>query len=424
MTKHFVCLKDSKSIKPLKCLLENLGLFDKGTKISLDETFGGFLVSLVDDITSTALDNLISSIKTELPSLVFEIVTKEVNNTSGTLSQKVADMLTRNTECDEFTVNLLIERLPKRFSIYPPLLLLPPGTLDTEIWQSVLKDLSQDCREELLTTILKYYSTKTNQLTHLAVNNPIPESNNEIRSPTQLLTLYGDFTNFWCHTVQNGIYQTWMPTHTMFSRGNIKEKARILSSYQDISDSTDVVDMYAGIGYFTLSYLKRGARRLFCWEINPYSVDGLVKGIEKNGFGPAYVILSDQKVSIERVLQSRCVIFLESNDKITKRFKEMIAQENDKFKLGLNISHINLGLLPKSTDSWSHACNIIDCYGATTSWLHVHENVGVSDLANYMKKTGEELQLLSQRTVTPVWLEKVKTFAPDVYHIVGDFNLI
>ncbi|TID22500.1 hypothetical protein CANINC_003275 [Pichia inconspicua] len=423
MKKDFICIKESKNLKPLKSLLEDCELFDKETKISQDAELDCFLVPLNDKFSSSDLNNLIDTVGAQFPGIYLQIISKDIKTSSITLSQKIFDILVQHG-LEELLVDQLVEKLPKRCSIYPPLLLLSSNTLNTEIWQSALSKLSDELRTKLFCLLLDHYSTSKVRLTHLAVNNPIPESNNEIRSPTQLIILYGDFTDFWCHTVQNGIYQTWMPSHTMFSRGNIKEKARILSSYEDISDSIDIVDMYAGIGYFTLSYLKRGARRLFCWEINPYSVEGLVKGIDKNGFGPAYVIQSGQQINLKKVVESRCIIFLESNENSTERFKELIAQENNELKLNLNISHINLGLLPKSTDSWKYACEIVDCYGANASWIHVHENVGVLDLDTYMENTAKRLQCMSKKSIYPVRLEKVKTFAPDVYHIVGDFKFV
>ena len=37
-------------------------------------------------------------------------------------------------------------------------------------------------------------------------------------------------------------------------------------------------DLYAGIGYFAFSYAKAGVGKVLCWEINPWSVDGLRRG--------------------------------------------------------------------------------------------------------------------------------------------------
>ena len=85
----------------------------------------------------------------------------------------------------------------------------------------------------------------------------------------------------------------------MFSRGNIREKARILGQIrlnqspfsglcsgelsQDLCE-IDVVDLYVGIGYFALPYLRKGVRRVFGWELNGWSVEGLRRGCIRNGF--------------------------------------------------------------------------------------------------------------------------------------------
>src|SRR5690606_18256943 len=100
---------------------------------------------------------------------------------------------------------------------------------------------------------------------------------------------------FWVSTKQNGIFQTWAPRYTMFSRGNITEKARILDFHRGDAGLERrkkslaalkglwAVDLYAGIGYFVFSYAKRGMRVL-CWEINPWSVEGLRRGALRNGW--------------------------------------------------------------------------------------------------------------------------------------------
>lgn len=418
-------MNGSKNVKIVKNLLEEFKCFDKRIKISRDIDTDIFIIPIANTLSADNIAELKNDIEARLPDININITCREIESQSTILAEQIRRILIESGKAHESSIDLLIDTLPKRYSIYPPLLLLPSNTLDTDIWQTSLKLLCHSSRDLVFQSILNFHATPTNPLTHLAINKPIPESDNAIRSPTQLTTLYGDFTDFWCHTVQNGIFQTWMPLHTMFSRGNIKEKARILSSYKDISANMDVVDMYAGIGYFTLSYLKRGAKRLFCWEINPYSVSGLAKGVKENGFGEAYVIKSDEEVVLERVLTTRCVIFLESNEKSIQRFEELKLQETDEKKLELQISHINLGLLPRATDSWPYTCKMIEMYGACKSWVHVHENVGVSDIGTYMEDTREQLQALSEkRTVKPVWLEKVKTFAPDVHHIVGDFEFV
>ena len=420
-----VILEDSKNIKNVKSALEKLNWLDKSTKIMQDPSTKSFHlpISTGSDIDLTQLEQKLSD---SIPNVKFKVILRSIDDeyhskSNGNTLQSILSQITENKEL----VLKLVNSFPKKYSIYTPLLLLPPKSLESEEWTSILNDLDNERKQTLFKSILDIYSTPSSSLTHLAINKPIPESDNIIRSPVHLTMLYGDFNNFWCHTVQNGIYQTWMPIHTMFSRGNIKEKSRILSlnneSYSNINYNTDVIDMYAGIGYFTLSYLKRGARRVYCWEINEYSVEGLIRGVKKNKFGECYLVKRNENIDYSKLLKARCVIFLESNEYCIDRVDEMIN-----LGTSFNISHINLGLLPTSVDSWPYTCKLLDNYGdKSSSWIHVHENIGTDEIEDFMDKTNDKLQsMLYNKKITPIWLEKVKTFAPDVYHIVGDFKLI
>ena len=430
MTAYYVRVDNGRHVKPLKTLLEKEGVFNHKLKITKLGPNNYAIPVLLDDNKTGEVESFKRLLIKVFPDIKVCIEkSEEVNGHEKTIGTSLAvamrGLFTSLGVGDEVLVSQLLVDLPRRYSIYPPLLLLPVNTLDSEVWNKFLANLSLPQRNQIFRLILEFYSTNTNALTHLAINKPIPESDNVIRSPTQLTTLYGDFNNFWCHVVQNGIYQTWMPTYTMFSRGNIKEKARILTSYEDIDHNHDVVDMYAGIGYFTLSYLKRGARRLYCWEINPYSVEGLSRGVTKNNFGNVYIVKKNEKVDLKQVNGARCVIFVESNEYCLERFRELKLQATSSVRFDLSISHVNLGLLPTSKPSWPYSCQLLDLYGAETTWIHVHENIGILDLDNFLQNASAKLQGLSEeKRVEPIWLEKVKTFAPDVYHVVGDFKLV
>ncbi len=79
---------------------------------------------------------------------------------------------------------------------------------------------------------------------------------------------------------ENGIFYSFDPTKVMFSPGNVN--SRIGESRGDLGPKT-VVDMFAGIGYFSLQIAigSRGARVYAC-ELNPNSYRYLVQNIEKN----------------------------------------------------------------------------------------------------------------------------------------------
>lgn len=370
--------------------------------------------------------------------------------------------------------------LPKRFTVYEPLLLLPANTFQAPLpWATFYAALTPHQRDELYASIAKH--CRRLGVTHIAVNAPIALTNrgeeNRIRSPTSLVPLYGDFGQgpptsatgdenaqpgeseleraFWVRTVQNnGIVQIWAPLYTMFSRGNITEKARILGQgpSQDTFPGLDedslqghsvaeisVVDMYAGIGYFVFSYLKRGVKRVWGWELNGWSVEGLRLGCEANGWGCR--VLRVQKdgaldMSLEELAgnlteNDRVVIFHGDN-----RYSAGVLNEIQRLMENQgtwnSVRHVNLGLLPSSRASWDNACKVLD--SGHGGWLHVHENVDVREVEEMKAKIIADLTILRQSSQTGqgvlsnavvkcCHVEHVKTYAPGVMHCVFDIHL-
>ena len=77
--------------------------------------------------------------------------------------------------------------------------------------------------------------------------------------------------------------------------------------------------------------------------------------------------------------------------------------------------------------------------GLQTVSLHVHENVAVLDFDAWIEQTTQALQKLvdgnngqagksdgsrAEAQVVFMHLEKIKTYAPGVWHICGDFNVV
>ena len=297
--------------------------------------------------------------------------------------------------------------VPKRWTVYPPMLLFSGNTNDT---------LPKDFCQYLLQHHQLMFGNKS--LTHVALNRPIIESD-ILRRPSSLVPLFGNFgpdwvdeptegdfnDAFWCLVVQNGIYQTWAPRYTMFSRGNIKEKKRILDHFKNLN-GTLVFDFYCGIGYFSLSYLRNGAK-LLCWELNPWSIEGFRRSLEHAGYKYKIYNTGDN-FSIDDISKYDACLFLESNEVIPSRLDSV--QVNS-----LNVSHVNLGLLPTSKPSWSIASNLVAEKSAASCLIHVHENVHVDEF----DKMKDEIEA-SYPNGTVKHIEKVKTFAPDVWHAVFD----
>ncbi|KAM0349732.1 hypothetical protein ACHAPU_003561 [Fusarium lateritium] len=333
---------------------------------------------------------------------------------------------------------------PKRFTIYEPMALLPTGSFTTSLWSNLLDTVGQEARQQLWVRILEQLSTQAKKpLTHLAVNEGIPlhkvgdeTDENVRRSPSGLRTLCGDFglegasaetpsqeefdKTLWVSTKQNGILQTWAPRWTMFSRGNVKEKARLLDMGNKTLQGSWAVDLYAGIGYFVFSYARLGMRVL-CWEINPWSVEGLRRGAKANRWTVRIVQGDDLNLPIEEIVDGgeQIIVLLESNEEAIRRIQTLqgsgVAQD---------IRHINCGFLPTSEPTWRDTWDI--SVPATETRLHLHENVGASDTEERRQEIQRKFDDWSQgtdRVAKVEHIEQVKTFAPGVWHCVFDVRV-
>ena len=184
----------------------------------------------------------------------------------------------------------------------------------------------------------------------------------------------------------------------MFCAGNISEKLRV--SKFDCSEET-VVDLFAGIGYFTLPYLVHAqAEHMYACEWNPNSVVALKVNLENLG------------------LRERCTV-LEGDNRLVCP-KEVADR-------------VNLGLIPGSDISWKTACEALKNTGGI---LHIHGNVESKKDENKEEKmkvwaesAGETIKsLLTEVKCNRSWdtkilhIECVKSYAPRVYHLVLDLE--
>jgi tRNA wybutosine-synthesizing protein 2 len=366
----------------------------------------------------------------------------------------------------ELTVEALVTAFPDGFSVYKPLLLLPHHALSSTPWITLIT--THPVNSDVMRAIWKNIAQAVGA-THVALNSPIPNSTiptstspayktseeNILRSPLHLTPLHGDFgpvptpqtitsptaadfaNALWVTARQNGIWQTWAPRYTMFSRGNIREKARILR-LPTVTSSLDVastaVDLYAGIGYFAFSYkksgegLEKGIKQVLCWEINPWSVEGLRRGAEMNGW-TCRVLKWEDVVRLREMQPVDCLPFQHTDFLVFQMSNESAGVDYASLPLSkLPVRHVNLGLLPSSKLSWSVAVTMLDKQRG--GWIHVHENVGVQDVEAKQNEVEKHFQDLvgtigavQGKSVHVEHVERVKMYAPSVVHCVFDVHV-
>lgn len=270
----------------------------------------------------------------------------------------------------------LLNDFPKKWRIFDDLAVIPSSCFQLDAWSSIES-------KQLWHIIASSLRVK-----RLAQENRI--KSDDYRSPNVKMLL-GDDT--WVFTVNNGIKYTYDLNKSMFSAGNITEKLRIAKFN---CENELVIDLFAGIGYFTLPYLIHArAKKVIACEWNPASIEALRRNLILNK--------CDEKCEI-----------LEGDNRQT---------------CPINIAdRVNLGLIPSSESSWIVACKALK--KDTGGRLHIHGNVDIIDKEshkNWADTTQNRIkELLKSINNNQDWnvhiehIEYVKSYAPRVDHLVVD----
>lgn len=457
----------------IKLISSNQDLYELAAEKSLQGHRGSFLIStticsnISSSDTATVNSSLLEEIGMQHHEADIRFITRPIPKSNhaldqtlyhrqNLLSQAISTWLhTLPLPLSPIMINDLLATSRWSYTLYPPLLLLPPTTFSSPPWPSLITTTLSRHLPKLYSLICT-----TLKVTHIALNAPIPAltlsstTANIFRAPTSLSPLHGDFgpilpadrspsatdmkRAFWCSAQQNRIHQTWAPRYTMFSRGNISEKRRILElrsltreGLRSEPGKTSAVDLYAGIGYFAFSYVAAGVGSVICWEINPWSVEGLARGAERNGWGVTFdeVARSMEKEMCvatrrqKRVAEERLVVFQEDNKKAAERIAAMRGTIP-------TIRHVNCGFLPTSQGSWETAVQVLD--PVEGGWIHAHENIGIKEIETRKKEIVAYFTALaykhrgdeSERRVVCDHLERVKDYAPGVLHCVLDIAIM
>ncbi|XP_061643115.1 tRNA wybutosine-synthesizing protein 2 homolog [Phyllopteryx taeniolatus] len=290
----------------------------------------------------------------------------------------------------------LREDLPRSFQRHGDLVLLGHNCFSLPLWKKM--------DQRLWRAVAKGLGAK-----RLAKMSRI--SSDGFRSP-RVTVLLGERS--WVKHVDNGITYEFDVTKCMFSAGNITEKLRVAGF--DCRGET-VVDLYAGIGYFTLPYLVHAnAAHVHACEWNPHAVEALRKNLAANR------------------VQGRCTVH---------------PGDNRQVQLCNVADRVNLGLIPSSEDSWPVACRLLK--KTTGGVLHIHHNVTSPNTAASQERDGVDYSVSGKRADRAAWrawaddttnriacllkeltatvwrtniqhIEHVKSYAPRVHHVVLDLE--
>ena len=293
------------------------------------------------------------------------------------------------------SVSSLLSTVPHRWEQLGDLVLLPSDALTSPAWSSVLSSLPPS-------TLAHFYSLLVSafRCQRLARQQPVTAGLKRSSAVQLLVGLDG-----WVEHRENGVVYRFDVTHSMFASGNGSEKARLVELVRRAEGqyaSEVVLDLYAGIGYFSLPLLVHThVSHIHLCEHNSHTFDALTRSLAANN-----------------VPSSRYTLYPGDN-----RRPELQAAVEGK------VDRVLLGLLPSSEDGWSTAVKALNADRG--GWVHIHANVRVGREDEWARSVRSGLEALLQHemgvkrgwVVRVAHVEHVKNFAPLVKHLVADVRL-
>lgn len=336
--------------------LESAGIYDKTRKVKSDNS--DLEIPIID---THNLESILNGVVEKYSISSSDLVQVSKSTPADELFKSAKNALQTTNDWSEDLIN----DIPKHWEKHDDLILFPINAFKHPKWKT--------CH---WTEIAKTLNVK-----RLAKKSVI--TNDDFRTPNVEMLLGGD--NVWATRKENNILYTWNITKSMFSVGNITEKQRI-GKFN--CKGQIIVDLFAGIGYFTLTYLIHAqADHVYACEWNPEAVKALKMNLKQNH------------------VQDKCTVLQGDN--------RTMAPKNV-------ADHVNLGLIPSSSISYQVACQALNQKNG--GFLHIHGNFKGTEWNIWANQIELEIkQILGSKWNTKqTHTEMVKSFAPKVYHLVVD----
>lgn len=182
---------------------------------------------------------------------------------------------------------------------------------------------------------------------------------------------------------ENGILYKIDLSKVMFSAGNISERIRM--AHTTLPDEV-IIDMFCGIGYFTLPIAKYGQSKVWAIEKNPESFNLLLDNIQLN------------KLS----------------DRITPINKDCLD-----FYPDFKADRIIMGYFSKDEKFLLKALDMIKDGGI----IHYHTTIPEKIESSLQNKI-EAILSKKNKKLDLLYYRRIKKYSPGVWHVVMDFKIV
>lgn len=385
-------------VKKTKTLLEKNGVYDKTRRVhvvqleaSNDDSSGGgsaFLIPVTNAFQAAAAANA------ELSTLTLiaddDVYANKFGKSSGLNRNEVIQSTILAFAAQHGVPASVQAAVPDKFEFVSDVLLVPRDAFlekewqagfVSDMWAKVCASTSPPFSRVARKAFIDANEKRQSHVELLYVNQQALTSSRAKEAPG------------WVEVRENSIVYGWDITRVMFSSGNVTEKARMANI--GCRDEV-IVDLFCGIGYYVLPFLVHGgAAFVHACEWNPDSVAALRFNLERNQ------------------VAHKCRVYLGDN----RETAPTLANVADR---------VNLGLLPTSIKAWPLAVQVLKPEGG---WFHVHDNVAIEDRDAWEQRLLTALRELAlqfgkQWVITCEHVERVKSYAPKVFHLVADIRCV